>query len=554
MIGKLSTLDLASLLDNRSSVRAGLVVWRPSPARWAITVCVKAMFSIARDEPVLLGATDPFFADRGWDDDPNGSLFTACELVPRKPRADVELVGYAYAPFRTAPSSLLVRVSIGAWSKAVSVFGDRRWQRDISGSLEAIQHPLTAVALRYERGARDPHNPLGFDLDATFTDEDESPPDPHDSERIAREIDTTLKLGAVAAPNLEPEDGHAPCFGPTRLIWRADRLGLSREQAAWAASFSAAARTSDRVLLPDPAPSDLDYAIFNAAPPEQQLERLEPHAPLVLEHVHRTRAAIATKVPAWQPRLLRGPTDVPLTCDTIWIDPNRERMVLLWRAVVESDDVAAERFSVWDPAPSVVSLADPETEPTRDVPAGRPLSPLLMTQDVDTALARAAVLPFTTSAPESRPWAPLGSAPAAGPLIPTVMLPAIDFVPPPAAPAPAPEAHSAPAAVPPPVSSPMPAPAPAFEPLPEPPAAPSHVAPPAPVPPPAASPEDSVDDYARALVAVEKGEVDRALSMLGLDLPGLLRYQQVWRRKIASDPALGAEAARALSAERKRRG
>ncbi len=506
MIGKLSTLDLASLLDNRSSVRAGLVVWRPSPARWAITVCVKAMFSIARDEPTLLGATDPFFADRGWDDDPNGSLFTACELVPRKPRADVELVGYAYAPFRTAPSSLMVRVSVGSWSKAVCVYGDRRWQREISGSLQAVQHPLTAVALRYERGARDAHNPLGFDLDATFTDDDESLSDPHDSERAAREIDTTLKLGAVAAPNLEPAEGHAPCFGPTRLIWRADRLGLSREQAAWAASFSAAARTSDRVLLPDPAPSGIDYAVFNAAPPEQQLERLEPDVPLVLEHVHRTRAAITTRVPAWQPRLMRGTTEVPLTCDTIWIDPNRERMVLLWRAVVEVDDVAAERFSVWDHAPSVIALADPETETTHDVTPPRVPSPLLMTQDVDTALARAAALPFASAAPASRTFAPLGAAPPAGPLIPTVMLPAIDFVAPPDPPALAP------------------------------------------------APEDGVEDYARVLVAVEKGEVDRALTTLAVDLAGLLRYQQVWRRKIASDPALAADAARALAAERKRRG
>lgn len=51
----------------------------------------------------------------------------ASDLAPFKRRADVLVVGHAFAPERRPVGSLVARVVVGEVDKAIAVFGDRAW-------------------------------------------------------------------------------------------------------------------------------------------------------------------------------------------------------------------------------------------------------------------------------------------------------------------------------------------------------------------------------------------------------------------------------------------
>ncbi|MCK6592572.1 MAG: DUF2169 domain-containing protein, partial [Polyangiaceae bacterium] len=106
------------------------LVWQPAPGRYALTVVCKATFDLA---PVIseLSADQeaPNEDDNHWDDDPARSLYSPSDLAPFKPRADVVLVGHAFAPRGEPVRSLVVRLVVGELDKSIEVFGDRSCTR-----------------------------------------------------------------------------------------------------------------------------------------------------------------------------------------------------------------------------------------------------------------------------------------------------------------------------------------------------------------------------------------------------------------------------------------
>lgn len=61
-----------------------------------------------------------------------------------------------------------------------------------------------------------------------------------------------------------------------------------------------------------------------------------------------------------------------------------------------------------------------------------------------------------------------------------------------------------------------------------------------------------VRDYARLLVATERGTVSELVTELSLPKGAVLRIQRLWLQKIAADPALGAAVRAAVEQERER--
>lgn len=375
-------------------MRAHLVVWRPAPGRWAVTVCVKATFDLSADHPALVRDQVGPSIDRYWNDDPTASLWVASDYAPYKPKVDVSLVGHAYSPVRSAPSHLVARLAVGDRTKRVHVHGDRRVQRR-GGALLNVQQPITAVPLRYERGARDAANPIGFDTEA-----------PPDELPVGDDLDdTTLPLGRPASPNLEADRSGSPCFGPWPLEWRARAIGASPAAHAWAARFSPAWQSESKALVVhEPAPGDFDFALFNAAPPELQLASVSGGEPIVIDNMHRLRSSIVTAVPSAAPRVVRGATELPVRCDTIWIDADRQRLVAAWRATVHVEDVASERFMVVSEDPRVASVqaATGGDDDTITLPLGdHAQDPLETTMDSDPLSVGRAPLPFRATGPHA---------------------------------------------------------------------------------------------------------------------------------------------------------
>ena len=192
----------------------GGFIWQWNGTTYAQTVVVKATFRLTSETCQLADAQDSVVdGDVYAGGDSRRSVMVPSDKVPYKPRADVMLVGHAYAPKNQPVRSLLVRLIVGSLNKSLEVWGDRRFRLQ-DGQLR--EGPLfSKMPLCWERAAGGPEtsNPVGMRFDAE--------PDAH---------------GSVAIPNLQPPGIHvsqrshtfAPvCFAPVGATWpsRTTKLG-----------------------------------------------------------------------------------------------------------------------------------------------------------------------------------------------------------------------------------------------------------------------------------------------------------------------------------------
>jgi hypothetical protein len=288
------------------------LVWQPAPGRHVLTIVCKATFDLAPVTSELSADQEaPNEDDNHWDDDPARSLYSPSDLAPFKPRADILLVGHAFAPRGEPVQSLVARLLVGELDKSIEVFGERAFTRQ-GGMRETAR--FTKMPLRYERAAGGPgtKNPVGVRSDAT---------DPY---------------GASLFPNLQPVglsvsspgDYIEPVgFGPIAPTWRdrMERLGPH-----------AAAFTPDSVRR-RPLPENFDGAYFNAAPRDQQVDAIRSGERLVLEHLHRDHARLVTSLRGVYPQARGDPAGLRHALD-------RHRSGPL-HAHVEGPDAAPARGS-----------------------------------------------------------------------------------------------------------------------------------------------------------------------------------------------------------------
>jgi hypothetical protein len=287
--------------------------WRLASGEPALTVICKATYVLEPTESSLAPQRDdPSEDDKRWDDDPARSLAVASDFVPFKARAEVVLVGSAFAPEKQPVRSLVARLLVGSVDKSVEVHADRWWT--LGGELrEGLR--FASMPLRYERAAGGPDtaNPAGMRSDVT------------DSQ------------GAVAVPNLLPPgsfvarrgDPIDPIgFGPVAPEWPSRREKLARHAAWFARDWRA-----------QPLPPDFDAGFFNVAPRDQQLDVLRPNERIVLEGLHRDYPRLVTSLPGVYPRATvkrpgLPPEELSLRCETLCIDTDRGTCTLVWRGSV----------------------------------------------------------------------------------------------------------------------------------------------------------------------------------------------------------------------------
>ncbi|MEJ7730194.1 MAG: DUF2169 domain-containing protein [Polyangiaceae bacterium] len=289
----------------------GTLVWRSPRGDWTLTTCVKATFRLEHGRDLGLHPTqDPVSGERRFGDAEHASLQAPGDLVPFKPRADVCLVGHAFAPTGQAVEALVARLSVGEVDKAIGLIGNRTWKEGPDGFEPSAPEPFTKMPLRYERAARAPDNPVGLDLAAAPT------------------------AGALALPNLEPvEDdpgGHIIGFGPIAPEWQPRRELLGGHAPPQAGTQ---------------VPEGFDFGFFNASPRDQQVDLLRANARVVLENLHPRHARLETRIPAVKPKAFfvdsaGRANEIALRCDTVWIDTDRGVLALTWRGLctVEGGD------------------------------------------------------------------------------------------------------------------------------------------------------------------------------------------------------------------------
>jgi len=290
---------------------------------------VKATFDIGKDgrcvraekqEPVCL-------AGEPWGDDPVTSSYKyEPEVAFFKPATDVVVLGHAQAPRRDT-TEMTVAVRVGTLEKQIAVLGDRVWHR-VAGIASATKpRPFERIPLIYERAfggwdrghadparhAFEPRNPVGTSF------------------RSSGGFEEGLRL-----PNLE-DPGHLI----RSLGDRPPPAGLGfvaphwKPRAALAGTFDEAWQKNRAPLLP----KDFDRRHLNAASPgliaAGYLRGDEPVAALGLQPSGRP---LSFSLPGIGPPRVQvhlstvgPPTDVPLNLDTVIVDADDQRVLLLWR-------------------------------------------------------------------------------------------------------------------------------------------------------------------------------------------------------------------------------
>ncbi len=295
-------------MDERVELPLSTLLWQPRPQAWLVTVVCKATFTLAPNDLKLASAHEAIAtSDSFWDDDENRSLSLASDVVPSKPKADVVLVGSAFAPQGKAVRSLVARLAFESIDKSVEVVTDRT----VGGDGTVYQGPRFArMPVVYERAAGGPGtwNPVGVRAGSRDA------------------------YGRTPLPNITPvgkgeELGRLPApigFGPIAPSWpgRGDRAG-------------ARAGLLARTWMNEPLPEGADLGFFNVAPPDQQIDAIPEDGALLLENLHRDHAVLACKLPGIKARVTvdrRGGKERPaMRPDTLWIDTDRSLVTLSWR-------------------------------------------------------------------------------------------------------------------------------------------------------------------------------------------------------------------------------
>ncbi len=291
-----------------SPLPVGSVLWQHRPGSWALTIVAKATFLLQPGLSRLAEQQEPIHGeDNHWNDDPGRSLFSASDLVPVKPRADVTLIGSAYAPQGQPVNGLYVRLIVGELDKSIEVTRDRTMGPD--GAI-AEEGRFARMPLLYERagGGPDTSNPVGVR------------PDTRDSYGRVK-LPNLLPPGVMVAPgSIVPPIG----FGPIAPTWpsRWNRLGK------YAGQFVL------HQLASTPLPMDFDRGFFNDAPNDQQLTELSDDVRIVLENLHPQAPRLVTNLPGLRPRAIleaRGGSNLALRCDSLWINTDQAICTLTWR-------------------------------------------------------------------------------------------------------------------------------------------------------------------------------------------------------------------------------
>jgi hypothetical protein len=294
-----------------SPLRTGSLLWQAMPGTWILTVVCKATYVLAPTEsPLASEQEEPNEDDRYRSDHPARSLLAASDLAPFKLRADVLLVGHAFAPDERPVRSLVARMVIGDIDKSIEAVCDRFFALD--GRLREGS-PFTRMSLSYERAFGGPGttNPVG----------------------VRR--DTRDAYGMLPVPNLQPagivvtspNDSFDPIgFGPIAPTWPSRREKLGRH----------ANNPSPRAILENPFPSDIDRTFWNAAPLDQQLSALRNNERIVLENLHPKHPRLVTSLPGVGPRAFiegrkSGVLQLPMSADTLFIDTDRALCSMTWR-------------------------------------------------------------------------------------------------------------------------------------------------------------------------------------------------------------------------------
>lgn len=276
-------------------------------------------------EPTLLEEQVPIAEAPAYHGEPGASsLRVPSDISLLKPGTDLVVLGSAHAPGGRPVTHMDVSLRAGGLARTVRVHGDRFWVSEAGGYSMTAAQPFRSMPLVWERAyggsddeGTDPRNPVGIGF---------------------RSPGTEPELHGQPVANLE--DPEEPI-----LSWR-DRpapVGLAPVDAFWEPRRSLAGTYDERwqqsraPFLPE----DFDPFFFQFAPTPQiagahfrggelvELAGMSPDGPLQFRVPH---------VPMRHVYVLDGEPHVERPgIDTVILEPDRGRVLLVWRSMLRCD-------------------------------------------------------------------------------------------------------------------------------------------------------------------------------------------------------------------------
>jgi len=356
---------------------------RIRPPEWSATLIVKASFALRPGGPAEpLPEPLQFMGDLYRDEEIANDCLYESDFAPWKQNADVLLTGTCHAPGGKPTTACRIEFGVGRWSKALAVIGNRHWKKSLLMSSASDPEPFAALPVTYPNaygGEGFDRNPSGRGYEKAYLPNIEPLED------------------CISAPGDRPDPSG---FGPLNRTWpqRASKLGSYRGK--WL-----------KERWPN-FPEDFDFTYHNAAPEDQQFRKyLHGDEELRFENLHPRHASYRSGLPGLRirgflsERLKAGKRfrEVPMNLDTLFVDMDKEILVLIWRGVatVLSEDLAEVEHAVAvveplkdSPAPAAKFEALlPPVEPPKPAvppppPAPKPPSPLKLKLEAAKAKAK----------------------------------------------------------------------------------------------------------------------------------------------------------------------
>ncbi len=316
-------------LINTTNFQAGFTLGMDPDGRERVVVVVKGTYQLPTTdcEPELATEQAPLVVADEFSGEPgfSATIYEA-DFAPFKPRCDVLFNGSAYAPDGVPVTELTVGLRVGAMQKSFSVVGKRTWKRSLLAVKPSSPRPFTQLPISYDQAYG------GRDVSAKNPDKEKSSvanpvgcgyyPLTSRGKLVGKPLPNTAEIGAVVTT----------------------RKGKSRPQAFGVVGRNFAARhplagTYDQDWTDNVfpfLPADFDPRYHQSAPPEQQIDYPHGGEKVVLVNItaqgRSTFRLPTVKVPVQFTKADRQQTEVDAVLDTIIIEPDQERLLLVWRA------------------------------------------------------------------------------------------------------------------------------------------------------------------------------------------------------------------------------
>ncbi|HET9958677.1 MAG TPA: DUF2169 domain-containing protein [Polyangiaceae bacterium] len=321
---------------NRTPFPAALVPFRDLAGRDYLGLVIKATFELeaAYKRPSAASPGEiqiaeeqppPLTSDLRNGKTPTASARVLAELTRPKLATDLVLVGHACTESPRDPQ-VDVCLRVGHHAKLVRVFGERVWCRAVGEWVISDTLPFERMPLVYERayGGADTSDPApvrhGYE-----------PRNPAGTGFVAH--GSSVRLEGLRLPNLEdPRD----LIGSWKQRPNPAGFGYVDAQSEWrsryAGTYDDAWRTQRAPLLP----LDFDDRFFNAAHPELIYPGYLQGGELVRVDGVAPRQTLCFEVPRLKFSAAASIHDDTLDAaprlDTLWIDADAAKLVLLYRA------------------------------------------------------------------------------------------------------------------------------------------------------------------------------------------------------------------------------